>query len=57
MESECVDWPDVVGIVDRLAVALECIFFVLGFLARIKVLDANTTFDRANGIPYNEDET
>lgn len=45
MESECVDWPDVVDIVDRLPVAFECILFVLGFLTRIKVLDANPTFD------------
>ena len=57
MESERVDRPDVVDILDRLAVALERIFFILSLLARIKVLDADTAFDRTDGIPCNQDGT
>ncbi len=46
MEGEGVDGPDVVDVVDGLAVALEGVFFVLDGGRGVKVFDGDAAFDR-----------
>jgi hypothetical protein len=45
MEGERVDGPDVVDVVDGLAVAFECVFFFLGGGGRVEVFDGDAAFD------------
>lgn len=48
MESQCINGPDVVYIVDSLPMAFEGVLLLLSSRVRVEILDSDTTFDRTN---------
>ena len=51
VEGESVYGPDVVHVVDRLAVALEGVFFFLDGRRGVEVLDGDAALDGRRGVP------
>jgi hypothetical protein len=51
VEGKRIHGPDVVDIVNRLPVALECVLFVLHLGRSVKVLDRNAPLDRRCRVP------
>ena len=52
MECKRVHWPNMVDVVNGLSMALERVFFVLGFLTGIEEFDCNTPFNGSRGKTY-----
>ena len=55
MEGEGVDGPDVVDVVDSLAVAFECVFLFLRSGRRVEVFDGDTTFDGSSCVSWSNE--
>jgi hypothetical protein len=55
MESECVDRPDVVGVIYRLAVTLERVLFLLDGRRRVKVLYGDAAFYGGGRVTWKKD--
>lgn len=52
MESDSVDWPNIVRAIDSLAVALERVLLGLGLTRGIKVFHRHAPFDRGHRKTY-----
>jgi hypothetical protein len=55
MEGECVDGPDVVGVIYRLAVALERVLFLLDGWRGVKVLYGDAAFYGGGRVTWEKD--
>ena len=53
VEGKRIDGPDVVDVVDGLAVAFEGVFFFLRGRRRVEVFDGDAAFDRGGCVSWN----